>query len=382
MTASFDVIVIGVGSMGAATCCHLAKRGVRVLGLEQFDIPNVLSSHHGQTRVVRKAYFEHPDYVPLLQCAYDGWEQIEREAGVTLLHRTGGVYMGLPDGDIIGGSLRAIDAHGLPHEKLTRDDLARRYPMFHVPDDFVGLIEADTGFVQPEQCVSALATLALRHGAKIHAREPIRDWRADASGVVVQTDRATYHADRLVVCGGAWSGRILGEIGCPLRVTRQVMGWVWPARPELFAYGGFPVWVIEAQRGGLHYGTPMLPDRPGFKIAYHVPASPTDPDRVDRRVITGDEETFRPVLERFIPDANGPLLSLDVCLYTNTPDGHFILDRHPRHENVYIACGFSGHGFKFVPVIGQAMADLATHGRTDLPIGFLSLSRFGPSRTT
>jgi sarcosine oxidase len=374
---SFDVIVVGVGTMGSATCYQLAKRGLRVLGLEQFDIPHALGAHHGQSRVVRMAYFEHPDYVPLLKRAYENWAGIEADSGQKLLHQVGGIYMGRPDSEAIAGSLKAMRLHDLPHEQLTRDQVLQRYPMFRLPEDFVGLFEPVTGFVVPELAVSAFAEQALRRGAVLRAREPVRYWHADGQGVSVTTDQGSYHAGRIVFCGGAWTSRLVADLGVQLRVTRQVLAWVWPRRPELFAYGRLPVWVIETGQGGQHYGFPMMPDRPGFKLALHKVAEETDPDRVNRDVQPGDEQTFRPLLRDYIPDADGPLLSLATCLYTNSPDSHFIIDVHPQRPNVTIACGFSGHGFKFASVVGEILADYATDGRTNLPAQFLGLRRFG-----
>ena len=378
MSNQFDVIVVGVGTMGSSACCHLARRGVRVLGIERFGIPHVHGAHHGHSRVIRKGYFEHPDYVPLLERAYENWAELEAASGRTLVHHVGGLYMGRPDSETIGGSLKAMQQHGLAHELLTREQVLERYPMFRMRDDFVGLIDPATGFIVPESAVATYAEQALRHGAELHGHERVTAWNAGGGGnCVVETDRGKYGCDRLIFCGGAWSGDLMSQQAWrpPLQVTRQVLAWVWPRNPELFAYGTLPIWLIDIGEGGVHYGFPMMPDRPGFKIAYHFPARPTDPDRVEREPLPGDEDTFRPILRRFIPDADGPLLSLETCLYTNSPDGHFIIDQHPHFDRVLVACGFSGHGFKFASVVGEALADLGTQGRTDLPIGFLRLAR-------
>ncbi|MBI1375367.1 MAG: N-methyl-L-tryptophan oxidase [Phycisphaera sp.] len=378
----FDVIVIGVGTMGSAACWRLAHRGVRVLGIDRYDVPHTHGAHHGGSRVVRKAYFEHPDYVPLLHEAYRGWDELERDSGRTLLHRTGGLYMGRPDSEAIAGSLEAMHTHDLDHEELTREQVHERYPMFRLPEDFVGLIEPVTGFVEPEGAVAAMSELARQSGAELRYGEPVTTWSATSTGVTVQTQRDTYHADRLIVSAGAWSsviGNACGKLGVDLVVTRQVFGWVTPRRPELFAIGTLPVWLIETGRGGQHYGMPMLPGQTSLKIALHHPGTPTDPDRVDRTTHPDDEATFRYVLRDHIPDADGPMVDMKTCLYTNSPDSHFVIDRHPdpaAHDRVIIACGFSGHGFKFAPAVGRALADLAADNRTDLPIDFLGVSRF------
>jgi len=379
MPKQYDLIVCGVGAMGSAACAHLAKRGARVLGLEQFGIPHSLGSSHGESRMIRLCYYEHPDYVPLLRRAYELWDQLERESGQKLLHMTGGIYMGPvpPRSEFIAGAMRAAQQHGLPHEMLDHAQLRARYPQFHLPDDYVGLFEPNAGFLLPERVVAAHAQSALRHGAELHGHEPVLDWQADSHGVSVRTARANYTADQVIFCGGAWSQRLLGEIGVKLVVTRQVLGWVWPKRPELFALGVLPVWAIDNPDGTQHYGFPMHDGRPGFKLSHHFHGAPTTAEAIDRIAHPEDEDDFRPTLRRFIPDADGPLLSMVVCMYTNSPDSHFIIDRHPRHERAIIACGFSGHGFKFSSVIGEALADLALHGRTPLPIEFLSLKRFG-----
>jgi sarcosine oxidase len=377
MADHFDVIVIGVGAMGSATCWSLAKRGLRVLGLEQFDIPHSRGSSHGYSRMTRKAYCEHPDYVPLVGRANELWSELEQESGEKILHLVGGLYMGRLDGDLVGGSLKAARKHDLAHEVMDQPTLARRFPQFTLPEDWSGVLEPEAGFLLPELAISAMTAAALRHGAEVHGHEEVVSWKATASGVSVVTRRATYHADKVVFSGGAWSSQLVRDLGVELVVTRQVLGWVWPRKPELFKLGTLPVWMIDASADGAYYGFPMITLSPGLKLAWHGDLQPTDPNRVERNILPGDEATFRPGLERFIPLANGPVLAMRTCLYTNTPDQHFIIDHHPAHDRVVVAAGFSGHGFKFASVIGEVMADLATSGRTELPIGFLGLSRFG-----
>lgn len=376
--SGFDVIVVGVGAMGSATCYQLARRGIKVLGLEQFDIPHARGSSHGQSRMIRMAYYEHPDYVPLLRRAYELWDEIERESRQKLLYITGGVYMGPREGEIVAGSLESARRHGLPHELLDRAAVTRRYPVFSIPEDWSALFEPRAGFLLPERTVATYAEAALRRGAELHGHEAVTAWQATDSGVSVHTTRGEYEADRLVFCGGPWSAKLLADLGVPLVVTRQVLGWVWPRKPELFELGRLPVWAIE-KPGGIYYGFPMMEGSPGFKLADHSFGTPTDPDRVAREVSADDERTFRPAIEQYIPDADGPTLAMRICLYTHSPDHHFIIDRHPAHECVTVACGFSGHGFKFASVVGEVMADLALAGKTALPIQFLSLSRLAPS---
>jgi sarcosine oxidase len=375
----FDVIVIGAGSMGAAACYHLARRGHRVLGLDQFSVPNALSSHHGLTRMIRMSYYEHPDYVPLLRRAYDLWDELADVHGHPLKFEVGGLYAGPPDGPVVGGALRAARAHGLAHQVFTPAEAAHHFPAFTLPEDFAVMYEPRAGFVMCERAVAAHATAALERGAELHGHERVVGWREERGGVVVETDRAVYHADQLILSSGAWTTRLMADLGVRLEVTRQVLGWVWPGQPAEFEVGRFPVWAIERPDGSLDYGFPIIPETPGFKLAHHGLGAPADPDRVERGPVAGDEEDFRYPLRRYLLGADGPTLAMRVCLYTNSPDGHFIIDRHPGYERVTLACGFSGHGFKFCPVVGEILADLAMERATTLPAQFLGLARFGRS---
>lgn len=377
---TYDVIVVGVGAMGSAACAHLAARGAKVLGLEQFDIPHGLGSSSGFSRMIRLAYYEHPDYVPLLRRAYELWDVLEAESGQKLLYLTGGLYMGPRDGGLVHGSLESARLHQLQHELLDAPEIVKRFPQFRLPQEWVAVHEPMAGFLLPEKVIAAYAELALRRGAELHGREGVLDWRADAAGVFVRTAAGEYHANHLVFCGGAWSGKLLQDLGVGLLVTRQSLGWVWPRQPDDFALGKLPVFAIDNPDGSLHYGFPMMPENPGFKFAHHTPGIPTDPDHVVRDVLLADEASFRPALRRFLPTADGPVLSMRTCLYTNSPDHHFIIDRHPAHPRVAIACGFSGHGFKFASVVGEVLADLALEGKTRLPVGFMGMGRFAEIR--
>jgi sarcosine oxidase len=375
MARDFDVIVIGVGAMGSAACYHLARRGLRVLGLEQFSIPNDKGSSHGFSRMIRSAYYEHPDYVPLIRRSFELWHELERESGEKLLHITGGIYIGKPDSEFIAGSLKSAQVHHLPHEMLTRAELARRFPQFHVLEDFAALFEEQAGLIIPEAAIAAHAMLAQRSGAQILTDQRVLSWRTDSAGAAVTTADATWRADQLLFCGGSWTAKLLTDLAPRLIVTRQVIGWVQPRNLALFQLGHFPVWAIDDGDGKIHYGFPILPDGQGLKMGHHKPGVVSDPDTIDRTITEEDRADFCPAVGRYIPDAAGPILNMTVCMYTYSPDGHFIIDRHPNHPRVTFACGFSGHGFKFAPVIGEALADLATCVKTPLPIQFLSSSR-------
>ncbi|MBI5852152.1 MAG: N-methyl-L-tryptophan oxidase [Planctomycetes bacterium] len=385
MTATFDVIVAGVGAMGAAACSALAQRGARVLGIERFDVPHPFGSSGGQTRLIRKAYYEHPDYVPLLERAYAAWHELEARTRTALLFQTGLVCAGPPDGVLVTGMRRAAQAHRLELATLAREELTARVPALRVPSGFDVLFEAQGGFLLCERAVAAFAHDALEHGAVLRARERIVRWDVTGDGVHVFTDKDHYRAARLVITAGPWSARFLAERGLRLRVTRQCVGWVRPQRPALFAYGAFPCFLIDDDTpgaSGCWYGFPSLPSAvfagpSGLKVGYHAPGPVVDPDALDRALRAAEEARIHDGLTRFLPEADGPLLAAQVCMYTNSDDGHFVVDRHPSYPPVVFACGFSGHGFKFAPVIGEALADLALDGGSSLPIGFLSLARFG-----
>ena len=376
-STTYDVIVIGVGAMGASTCFHLARQGAKVLGLEQFGIPHDRGSSHGQSRMIRSAYYEEPRYVPLLQEAYRLWDELSAMSGRTLLHRTGGVFMGPAGGDLVAGSRTAAQTHQLPYESLDRAELQKRWPQFVIPDGWAALFDPAAGFLTPEAVISTHAEFAMRYGAVIAAHEAVLSWSADAKGVTVTTARATYHANSLVFTAGAWSGQLLQRWPVKLQVTRQVLGWVWPDQPDDYALGRFPVWAIDGlDAGGIYYGFPMTPDTPGLKLAHHSAGTPFDPNSPSRAAMPDDEADFRPALRKYLPAADGRLIAMRVCMYTMSPDEHFILDRHPDHERVQVACGFSGHGFKFASVIGRILADRALSKPDDGRANFLRLSRF------
>ena len=373
-----DVIVVGVGSMGAAACYHLAKRGARVLGIDSQSVPNTNSSYNGDTRVIRLTYQEHPDYVPLLRDAYRLWEEIGQETGAALLHKTGVLYMGFPDGEAIRGVRLASETHKLPCSTLTHAELAEQFPQFTLPGGMVGALEPEGGYLFSELAVETYAQAAQRLGAELLTNEPVIDWASDVHGVSVRTAGGSHDAAKLILCAGAWAGGLLRLPDVPLTVTRQVLGWVQPKRPELFQPGTFPVWNIDPNGDGdltgIYYGFPMSGD--GLKLARHHPGQTMAPDAITDEAFPADEEEIALPLRRYLPDAVGQVRTIKVCKYTNSADGHFIIDRHPESDHVHFACGFSGHGFKFASVMGKVLSELALDGKTERPIDFLRLSRF------
>lgn len=375
----YDVIVTGVGGMGSATLYHLARRAAKVLGLEQFDVPHEKGSSHGVTRIIRLAYAEHPDYVPLLRRAYELWRELEHQAGERLLTITGGIDAGLPESATVKGSLQSCAAHRLPHDVLDAASLTQRFPGYRLPPDMVAVYQPDAGFLLPERCIVAHVAAARKLGAELHTGERVLEWRPEGGGVAVRTNRATYHAKAMVVTAGAWAQTLLAPLQGLAVPERQVLIWTQPLRPERFALGAFPVFNMEAPEGRF-YGFPVC-GVPGFKIGkYHHRGEEVDPDAMDRECHPEDEAVLRAGIRRYFPEADGRTLAMKTCLFTNSPDEHFILDRHPHCPQVAIASACSGHGFKFCSVVGEIMADLVLEGRAHFDIGMFRLGRFGRSQ--
>jgi sarcosine oxidase len=378
--AHFDVVVCGLGVMGSAALYHLARRGKRVLGLERYAPGHDRGSSHGHTRVIRLGYFEHPSYVPLLRRAYALWRELEDASGRQLLHLTGIAEIGPPAGILVRGTLAAAHLHGLRHDVLAAAELMRRFPAFKVPPEHVAVVQPDGGFLDVEPSIAAQVTLAIAAGAEIRSGEAVRAIEPRAGLVRIISERGVVEAGAAIVAAGAWMPLLLPELAPTLRATREVVGWFEVADADLFSAGRCPVFIIES-RHGMHYG---IPPRGGtgieaaIKVAKHHHRDETvDPDVVDRTVSAQDEALIRAALADHLPAANGPLKAAETCLYTMTPDGHFLIDRLPGAPNIIAASPCSGHGFKFAPVIGEILADLATTGTTAHDIARFSLRRFG-----
>lgn len=380
---TYDVIVIGVGSMGGAAANQLARRGLDVLGLETFWPGHDQGSAHGGSRIVRQSYFEGPAYVPLLRRAYDGWYELQESSGRELLTLCGGLYLGDPQSTVFTGSLLAAQLHGLEHEVLDADEIRRRFPTMGPADHAVGLYERNAGFVRPEETTLANADLARRHGADLRYGEPVTHWSATpGGGVEVVTPQGTYGADSLVVTAGAWAPQLLAEHGFPIAIERQIMFWLAPEYTDAAPYSSYaaenhPVYIEETDGNGELYGFPMAdgPDG-GMKLAFfRLQGSPTTPQTIDRVVRDGEAEAMRARARQLFPNLTGPVVQAKTCMYATTPDQDFIIGTLPGTPQVSIACGFSGHGFKFVPVVGEILADLVTDGHTAH-----DLSLFDPTR--
>jgi sarcosine oxidase len=360
--------------MGSAAAYHLASHGQRVLGLDRFQPPHNLGSSHGLSRIIREAYFEHPAYVPLVQRAYELWAALEKESGRQLLLQTGGLMIGAADGVLVSGAKRSAEEHKLQHQVLSSTELQRRFPAFNPQAGMVAVWEPRAGIVFPELAIQSHLELAAKKGAVFQFNDPVLKWEAFADGVRVYTVDGSYTAHRLLLSAGAWMTSLLPELRLPLSVERQVLFWFDPDwQPEQFAPTRCPIYICEHEPRRFFYGFPDLGD--GVKVAMHHEGQAIQPDALRREVDPQEVSDMRGLLRRFLPGADGALKSAVVCMYTNTPDEHFLIDFHPVHGQVLIASPCSGHGFKFSAVIGEIAARLLT----DQPAGF-DLSLFAMRR--
>ncbi len=375
MTADFDVAVVGLGGIGSAVLAHCATRGARALGVEQFEAEHERGSSTGRSRLIRKAYFEDPAYVPLLLRSYDLWHELERTSGKQILTLTGLLLVGERDSPVITGAQRAAAEHDLVLEVLSAREIEERYPLVRVLPYEIGVFEPDGGVLVPERANAAHLRAASAAGAETHFGAAVIGWakRADAYEITL-VDGRCFNARALVLAQGPW---LADALGLPLRVQRNVQAWFAPVT-DAFAAGKFPPFLLE--RAGLPaplYGFPDFGS--GIKAAFHAHGEWTNVAQLDRAIDPAlDIDPIVAAMEQWMPGAAARFLEAKACPYTMTPDAHFVVDRHPEHEHVIVCGGFSGHGFKFAPVIGEIAADLALTGATRHEIGFLSARRFAP----
>ena len=369
----YDVAVLGLGAMGSSAAYHLARRGVNVLGIDQFHPPHRWGSSHGETRVIREAYFEHPSYVPLVQRAYELWEELEQESGEQLYLKTGGLMIGAKDSTVVQGAIKSAQEHGLDHKVLDCAAIKERHPGLHPENGMVGVLEPRAGILYPEKCVAAHLRLAQALGAELRFNEKITGWEESADHIHVFTVTGDFMAREIIVSTGPWLSQSIPELAKHLTVERQVLLWFAAKKPELFGSDRFPIHLWEYEPEKMFYGFPDLAE--GIKVAFHHQGTPTNPEIADRTVSTADIEKMRTVLCRYLPAANGNFLRGTVCLYTNTPDGHFILDKHPTARRILVASPCSGHGFKFASAIGEALADMVLDGKSSLDLSLFRLDR-------
>jgi len=373
--AHYDVIVIGAGSMGMAAGYFLAKKGAKTLLIDAFDPPHDHASHHGETRIIRHAYGEGRQYVRLVLRAQELWEALERESGYTLFERTGVLGIGEPSSPFLTETFASAAQYGLPVERLNAAQIRKRWPGITLPDDFIGCFEPDSGVLYSERCIQVFRELALKFGADLTVNTPVKNIQYDRHGVTVDTISGTYRGKNVIVTAGAWAGKLLPELQLPLQPTRKVFAWFETNAP-LFEPAQFPAFTFDLG-DRTFYGFPSF-NGSGLKVGRHDGGEPTDPDTLNRAFGTNasDEGDLRSFLDRFMPQASGRLKQGKVCLYTKTPDDHFIIDRHPNFSHVVIAAGFSGHGFKFSSAIGEVLCQMVTGEEEHHDLSLFSLRRF------
>jgi len=371
---TFDVIVLGVGGVGSAAFYHLANSGASVLGIEQFGLAHDRGSSHGQTRLIRQTYFEHPDYVPLVQRAFASWTALEQLSGAELYRQVGLIQIGPPTGEVIRGVRASAAEHHLPIENLSARESRQRFPGLHVADDWEAVYETRAGYLFVERCVEAHIAAAKACGATLHLNESVRNWNVSGGTVRVTTDRGEYEAKRLVIAAGAWSVPLLAELGIRLEVRRKPLYWYQTRTDDYRADRGFPGFLFDLAEG-CFYGFPQI-DEQGLKVAEHSGGRVvSDPSNIDRELDAADEARVSGFVQRYLPSVSSTRTQHAVCMYTMSPDGHFILDRHPQHPEVAMVAGLSGHGFKFAGILGEELARLALDGTVDPRARFLALKR-------
>ena len=371
----YDAIVLGLGGMGSAVAAHAAARGMRVLGLEQFDPAHALGSSHGATRIIRQAYFESPAYVPLLRRAYDLWDALAERTRTTLRVQTGGLFVGRPQTPIVAGTIASARQWELAHEVYDAHELRERWPMLTPLPDEIGVFEAVAGAVFPEAAVRAHLDVAAAEGAELRFRTPVRGWDAGDDGVrVTLADRTHVEGKRLAICAGPWFAKIAPDVGLPLTIERNVQFWFAPRDPAAMQPSALPIYGVERPGARMFYGFPDFGD--GAKVAHHGSGVTADPDALDRTVRDDEIAAVRAALDAFVPAANGAFLRAAVCMYSNTPDEHFAIGAHPRSPRVVVAGGFSGHGYKFTPVVGELVAALLAQDRPRFALDLFAPDRF------
>ena len=377
MPESYDVIIVGLGAMGSATAYHLARRGQRVLGLERFSAGHTRGSSHGESRIIREIYFEHPLYVPIVQRAYELWQELEQESGTRLLTITGGLMIGPERGTLVSGVRRSAAEHRIAHEVLSAPEINARFSGFDVSDENVAILDPRGGYLDADACVRTHLALAERSGARLHFDEPVVSWTSDGKSVRIVTSRGRYEARQLVVSAGPWASTLFPDLELPLAVERQVLAWFEPStHAEWYDPSRFPIYLWEYAVGRLAYGFPRLAK--GVKAAvFHEGDIVSDSDAIARSVDPAEIQRVRDALRPFLPGvASGALRDATVCPFTNTPDTHFLIDVHPSFSNVLISSPCSGHGFKFASAVGELQADLLVDGHARIDLSPFRLGRF------
>ncbi len=376
MTAKWKCAVIGAGIIGAAAAYALARRGAEVHLFEQFELFHHRGSSHGPTRLFRTAYFEHPDYVPLARRSSALWRALETASMQTLYHQTGIVMAGAAQSELISGTQKAARAHGLALESISIASCTARFPWLTLDSDMEVLIERDAGFVRADFALAAFIEQARKFGAFVHENSPVQFWEEQHDQVFVQCNDERLFFDRLVITPGAFASTLLAGIGAAVQPMRKTLFWTAPGEPRFHVQNGFLPFAIEQSDGDFFYGFPAI-DGDGVKLGEHTGGTPVaTPSDDPAEARASDRKAVSAFMKRHAPGLGGDLTNEQSCLYEMSPDGHFMIDMHPANPRVSFAAGLSGHGFKFAPAIGEALADLATLGETRPEFSFLGLARF------
>jgi sarcosine oxidase len=375
---NFDAIVIGAGAMGSSTCYQLARKGLKILCLEKYALNHSYGSSHGRTRIIRTAYYEHPRYVPLIKRAFEIWRNLEKESGRKLLKMTGGLFIGPEQSSLFSGAVRSAREHKLDYKVLDAKQIEDRFPVFRMNGDEQGLFETQAGILFPENCIETFVELAKATGrAEFHFNEALTKWRKDKGRIHVSTSGGEeYSADKLVLAAGSWLTDLVPKLGLPLKGERQVLLWFEPKKNhDAFSAENLPITGWDYGNG---IGMYTIPDvGHGVKAVQHHGGELTHPDRMRREVTPDDVLPVRNFLHQHIPLLESPPIESKTCIYTNTPDGHFLIDFHPTEEDAIIVSPCSGHGFKFASVVGEIVSELAVDGKTNHDISMFKIGRFG-----
>lgn len=372
----FECIVLGVGGIGSAALYYLARKGVRALGIDRFEPGHDRGSSHGDTRIIRLAYFEHPDYVPLLKKSYLLWSELEETHRNQLLFKSGLLQTGPANGDVIKGIRRSAKLHSLEIEEVDKSDLNDRFPGFQIPDSHSVIFEKDAGFLLVEESIKAFTANAVNLGAQLAVGDSIVSWNQNDRLFSVLTEKNEYVSERLIVSPGAWVPAILPEVDVPFSIVRKPLLWYRTKSQDYSLENGAPAFLIE-DGSGIFYGFPQTGGNE-MKLAEHTGGTVIDdPFLPDRRLLETDRSSVECFIGSYLPGVTKNCLRHTVCMYTRSPDDHFVIDAIPGTLNGYFAAGLSGHGYKFAAVLGKALADLVVDGKSKEDLDFLRLSRFG-----
>ncbi len=379
MNKHFDVIVLGLGANGSSALYHLSKTKYTVCGIDRFTPPHTFGSSHGQSRIIRQAYHESPMYVPLVKEAYNLWHELEQVSGEELLLQTGGLILGMEDGMVIHGARLSAETHGVPYEYLHSKEIKQRFPALKPTEETVAVVEQNAGILFPEKCIQTNLNLAAHNGATLQYNEVVTAIIPNNNTVEIVTDKGSYHTSKLIVSAGAWLNDLMPGLHLPLSVKRQVLFWFNNTNQHSQAYllpGHLPIFIWEYTKERMFYGFPDLGD--GLKIAPHHEGQPTHPDLLTKHVSDEEINDMKVLAEQYF-DIEAVFHYSDVCMYTNTPDEHFIIDYHPQYKNIVIGSPCSGHGFKFSSLTGKILTDMAIGEPLHFDVTPFSISRFAKS---